>query len=607
MILRKLMEPVELLRRVFPLLWRSARGWTLVSTGLILLEVALGLAVLYLIKGLVDRITGLPADGAELAVDLQPLLLYLGLTGLCTLAYVAARALAGLARETQGMLVADFLDREIHDRAIRADLAFYESPRYFDTLRRAQQFGSQRPAQVVGNLLMLLKNGLMMAGVVLLVMSVDVWLLPLLLIATLPALLVSLRFTRRLYEWRHKRTEMERRAGYLGWLMTSDHHAKELRLNQLGAYLRDRYAELRGLIRREHLGITRHRTQLELAVAALATLAFFGALAYLTVQTADGRNTVGDLALFLLVFQRAQSMGQEVVRQISTLYEDHLYLGVLFEFLDIRPGIQDLENPLPLPNPMHEGIHLDGVSFRYPGTDAWVLKDLEMRIRPGQVVALVGANGSGKTSLIKLLCRLYDPTEGSIRVDGEDARSFAVDDYRALFSVIFQDYARYVESVRENIRFGDIRLPADSPEVERAAIQAGADAFIRRLPAGYDTQLSRMFEQGHEISVGQWQKLALARAFLHRSKVVILDEPTSALDPNAEFELFRDFRSRIEGRAALIISHRLSTIRMADIIYVLDGGMIREHGTHDELIAKRGIYTELFERQAYFYREHVTP
>ncbi|MFC3285479.1 ABC transporter ATP-binding protein [Litchfieldella rifensis] len=598
----KILAPLLTLRRILPLLWQSSRKWTLLSTVLMALEVAFGMAVLYLLKQLVDVVTELL--GSDAAVEgVGPVLWYVALTGGCTLAFLATRAMSSLAREAQGLLVADHVDQEIHSRAVRADLAFYESPRYFDTLQRARQTGNQRPAQVVGNLMMLIKNSLMLAAIVVLIITINWLLLPVLLIAIVPALLVRIHFTRYLYEWQRQRTQMERRASYLDWLMTSDIHAKELRLNQLGDYLRQSYADLRGLIRRERMRITQRRTRVELAVGSISTIAFFSALAYLAWQTAEGNNSVGDLVLFLLIFQRAQSMGQELVQEIAKFYEDHLYVGLLFEFLDIRPAIAEPECPVSVPAQPREGIRFEQVGFHYPGTDKMVLRNIDLSIRPGQIVALVGANGSGKTSLIKLLCRLYDPTSGRITLDGVDIREYGLEEYRRVFSVIFQDYGRYAATVRENIRFGDIRQPVDTPSVEEAAIKAGADPFIQGLAAGYDTPLTRMFDNGQEISIGQWQKIALARAFMHRSNVIILDEPTSALDPGAEFELFENFRERIDHRAALVISHRLSTVRMADYIYVLDQGVIREAGTHDELIRQQGMYCELFSRQAYHYRK----
>ncbi|PAU74729.1 ABC transporter ATP-binding protein [Halomonas salipaludis] len=598
----KLLAPVLTLRRILPMLWKSSRKWTVLSTLLMALEVVFGLAVLYLLKQLVDVVTQMLGSEGDPG-GLSHVLLYVALTGASTVAFIAARSLSGLAREAQGMMVADYVDREVHSRAVRADLAFYESPRYHDTLERARQSGNQRPAQVASNLMMLGKNSLMLAAVVVLIVTINWLLLPVLLIAIVPALLVRIYFTRYLYEWQRRRTQMERRAAYLDWLMTSDINAKELRLNQLGDYLRDQYSKLRATIRGEKLAITKRRTSVEMVVASIASVAFFGSLGFLAWQTAEGRNSVGDLVLFLLIFQRAQSMGQELVQQLSKLYEDHLYVGLLFEFLDIRPAIAEPEEPREVPAEPREGVCFENVGFCYPGTDSQVLHNIDLTIRPGQIVALVGANGSGKTSLIKLLCRLYDPTSGRITLDGIDVREFGIEEYRRVFSVIFQDYTHYATSVRDNIRFGDIREPEDTPAVRTAAINAGAAPFIETLKRQYDTPLTRMFDDGQELSIGQWQKIALARAFMHRSNVIILDEPTSALDPGAEFELFENFRERIDHRAALVISHRLSTVRMADYIYVMDKGVICEAGTHDELIKRQGIYCELFRRQAHHYRE----
>jgi ATP-binding cassette subfamily B protein len=289
------------------------------------------------------------------------------------------------------------------------------------------------------------------------------------------------------------------------------------------------------------------------------------------------------------------------------LYEDHLYLGQLFEFLDVEATLSQPANPLVVPRPMAKGIVIDKVTFQYPGSPKVALKDISLTIAPGQVIALVGANGSGKTTLIKVICRLYDPTQGKIWLDGTDVQQFDLDDYRRVFSVTFQDYAKYSLTVRDNIRFGDISLPKDSPAIPQAAVTSGADEFIRQLRYGYDTQLSRTFDEGEELSIGQWQKIALARAFLKQSQVVVLDEPTSALDANAEYELFQNFRDRIAHRAAIVISHRLSTVRQADYIYVLDRGQIVEEGTHDALMHHNSIYKRMFERQGFYYQNSIPP
>ncbi|OJA05993.1 ABC transporter ATP-binding protein [Halomonas sp. QHL1] len=603
-IVNKFVMSFASLMRILSISWKSSHKWTLLSTFFIALEIISGLGVLYLLKKMVDVVTIVLAE-PEAAENVDSVLYYVVLTGLATLVYVVSRALAGFSRETQGMMVADYVDNLVQETAISVDLAFYESPLYYDTLERARQSGSQRPAQVASNLMLLSKNALMLAAIVVLIATINWFLLPIILFAIVPALIARIYFTRILYEWQRRRTQMERRAGYLDWLMTSDIHAKELRLNQLGKYLRHKYKNIRDDIRGEKLAISRKRTTVESIVAVVASAIFFTSLGYLAWNTAQGENSVGDLVLFLLIFQRAQTMGQELVQQLSKLYEDHLYMGMLFEFMDMRYTVPRSSEPVKILQSEQTDLKLENVSFAYPGTHKNVIKNVNMEIKPGQIVALVGANGSGKTSLIKLMTRLYDPTEGSVQINGIDAKDCDVDEYRQLFSVIFQDYSHYAESVHENIRFGHINGKDAVHTVPRAAENAGAAAFIEELDDKYDTLLTRLFDNGKELSVGQWQKIALARAFMLKSNIVILDEPTSAMDPVAESELFENFRERINHRSALVISHRLSTIRLADYIYVMDNGEIKESGTHESLFEHEGIYHDLFSRQAKYYQHDL--
>jgi ATP-binding cassette, subfamily B, bacterial len=585
--------PVEFLRRIFRLLWKSSRWWTVLTAVLFAVETAAALGTLYVLKQLIESLTRFAGAGSA-SLSTEPVLREVVLAGVCTFLFLAARSAAGLAREAQGFAVGDYIDQQIHKRAIAADLSFFESPRYFDTLRRARDAGNQRPAQASNNLLLLVKNGVMTVGIMVLMAAISWVLLPILLLALIPALLVRIHFARRVHDWRKRRTQMERRASYLDWLMTSDTYAKEVRLNHLGEQMMQSHAGLRRQIWNEQIRISRRRVFFDLAAASVATAVFFGVLAFLAERASSGANSVGDLVLFLLIFQRAQTAGQEMIQQISALYEDHLHLGLLFDFLEIRPDLTDPPRPVAAPVLLRRGLRLERVSFRYPGSDEYVLKDINIELRAGQIVAIAGANGSGKTTLIKLLCRLYDPVEGRITLDGEDVRHFTIEDYRRIFSVIFQDHARYAETVRENIRFGDIRLPHASPRIAEAAIMASAHPFIRELKNGYETKLTRMFDDGQELSAGQWQKIAIARALLPNSKVVILDEPSSALDSRSEFDLFAGLSRTLGDRAAVVITHRLSTIRHADYIYVLDRGTICQAGTHDELISRQGQYRDLF-------------
>ena len=598
----KITAPLKAAKRILSLLWASSPRWAVLGAIGIVAEIVFGLLTLYLIKGLVDAVSGVSAAASPGQIEIAPVVHAVVLTAACSLAYLLVRALSSYVREAQGLHLADHVNGMIQSHSIRLDLAFFESSRYFDTLQRARASGGQRPAQVASNILMLAKNGLLLAGAVVLLGSVSSLVLVILAVVLAPALLVRLHFTRKLYNWRRWRTQMEREAGYLDFLMTSDLYAKEIRIGVLGRFFHDQYTRLRQTIRTEQLGIGRRKAISESVVATLATVAFFGALGYLAFQTAQGRHSMGDLALFLVVFQRVQAIGQEIVQQTSQLYEDNLYMGQLFEYFDISPILQEPARPAALPAPVATHLRFSQVNFTYPGTQRQVLSGIDLEIPPGKIVALVGANGSGKTSLIKLLCRLYDPSAGRITLDGRDIREFSMEEYRRVFSVIFQDFARYASTVNENIRVGDIRLPADSPRIREAAIKAEADSFIQSLAQGYDTRLTRMFDGGAELSQGQWQRIALARAFAADSRVLVLDEPTSALDPGVEFELFRDFKALIGDRSALVISHRLSTVRQADFIYVLEEGHIREAGTHDELLAMKGTYASLFQMQAYFYR-----
>ncbi len=569
-------------------------------------EVVAGLASLYLVKRLVDVLTS-ALGTAGTTSNLAGAVVYVALTAAATLVHLIAKALAEFANETQGQFVSEYVDALIHTKAVEADLSFYESPHYFDTLQRARQAGSTRPAGVASNLLQLGRNTVMLLAIGGLMVSIHWLLLPVLLLGVIPGLMVRLHFTRRLYQWQRRRAQMQRRVGYVDWLITSDWHAKELRLNQLGPHLRGVYQTLQQQMRQEQLDISRQRTLAELIIASAGTLAFFISLAYLAWSTALGQTSIGNLVLFLLVFQRGQGAVQSLLSNISRTYSDHLFLNQLFEFLDIRPTLSDPDKPLPVPQPMAQGVVMENVTFQYPGAQGIALQNISLRIRPGEIVALVGANGSGKTTLIKILCRLYDPTEGRITLDGVDVREYGLEDYNRVFSVIFQDYTHYAMTIEDNIRFGDIAEPKGSSNIIQAAIASGADEFIQQLPMGYGTQLSRTFDDGQEISIGQWQKLALARAFLHQSQVVVLDEPTSALDANAEFELFQNFRDRIAHRAAVVISHRLSTVRQADYIYVLDQGQIAEKGTHDDLMHHNGIYKRMFERQGFYYQGSIPP
>lgn len=594
-------EFTEVLKRVLRLLRLSSPTLSIVVGIFTALEAVVSIGALYILKLLIDFLT-VQFSGNATDVSFGDILLYLLVTGLAFLITVLLQTLGNLFRTQHGMIVGDYVDKEIHSRAILVDIAFYESPRYFDSLRLARQGGVQRPAMVVGGGLLIFRSAAFLIAVLVLIAGIDWRLLPAIILAMGAVLYVRVKFTKRLFNWYRNFIQLERRASYLDDLMTSNVYAKEIRFGGLGPHLKQRYSELRARIREEHLAIERRRTVAELIVAVIGVMIFAGATIFLIWELLRGQLGVGDLVLFVLLFRRAEASGKEFVTHVSKLYDDRLYLGQLFDFLDVVPEISAPVEPLAVPATLRSGLEFRDVSFRYPDTDKFVLENINIRIEPGNITALVGVNGSGKTSIIKLLSRLYDPTQGKITLDGIDIKTFTPSAYRSIFSVVFQDFAKYSDSVRDNISFQDVTHEIDQKRVVVAASSAGADQFIAKLPKGYETVLTRVFDEGAELSIGQWQRIALARAFYSNSQFLVLDEPSSALDPEFEFTLFEGFRDRLGDRGALVISHRLSTIRQADYIYVLHDGKIIEHGVHASLIKLGGHYANLFEKQGRNYR-----
>jgi ATP-binding cassette subfamily B protein len=423
-----------------------------------------------------------------------------------------------------------------------------------------------------------------------------------LLVATIPAVFVRMEYSRTMYNWQRQRTQLERQSMYLGWMLTNEQFAKEVRLFNLGNWFSDEYDKIRDKLYLEKLGISIKRSTTFFLAQAFAGIIIFIVFGLIIYQTIQGILLLGDLVLYYQALQRGQNNLKATLTSLSGLYEDNLFLANLYEFLDLKPRVVEPEEPKVLPLTLQQGIVFNNVNFQYADSTRQALKNINLTIKPGETIALVGENGSGKTTLIKLLCRLYDPTSGNITIDGVDLRLFKLADLRHQISVIFQDYAKYHFSAEENIRLGNIAIEAKDPSILAAAVRSGAHDVITKLPHSYDTILGKLFDTGEELSIGQWQKVALARAFLRDSQVIVLDEPTSAMDPKAEYEIFKKFRELIKDQAAVLITHRLSTVKMADRIYVMDGGQIVESGTHDELIKLQKSYAHLFETQAKNYR-----
>ncbi len=594
-VLRRFPELAEGLR----LLWRAAPGWSLANAAVLLLEGVVPLVGLLLLKRVVDTLT---AALAAPEPALREPLFYAALVGAVALVGALLQALSSLIGEAQGQLLTDHLQGRIHARSVELDLAYFENPEYYDHLHRAQQEGFFRPARIAAGLAQLARGVVALVAVAGLLIVLNPWIVVIVVALSLPGLAVKLKYSEELYLWRRDRTATERLALMIDRMLTQVRFAKEVRLFGLGEHLARRHQELRRILRRERLALARKRAAADLGTQGGGTVAVFGALVFIVLQAARGEITLGDLVMYFGALQRALATTQQLLGAVANLYEDSLYLAYLRGFLELEPRVTDPPEPLPVA-PLSRGIVFEDVSFAYPGRNLEVLRGVSLELRAGEVTALVGENGAGKTTLVKLLCRLYDPDSGRIQWDGDDLRRLAAGELRRRIAVAFQDFAQFPATVGENIAYGDVERPRDDAAVAAAARVAGAEGAIAALPGGYGTPLGKWFLGGQELSLGQWQKIALARAFYRRdAELVVLDEPTAGLDALAEAELFASFRRLIAGRTALLISHRFSSVRMADRIYVLAEGRVVESGSHRELVRLDGLYAKMFNVQARMYR-----
>ncbi len=601
---RKITNKLKVAIRFIPalrLVWQSSPGWTIARMVLVVFQGILPLAMIYLAKLIIDTVTLnlRAAEPREVFAQVLPLII---LAGVATILNSLSQSLTELVNTAHSQKVTDYMQGIIHAKSVEADLEYYENATYHDALQRAQQEAPYRPPQILNRLAQVGQNAISLVAMVGLLVSLHWGIIGILLVATLPAVLVRTRFSKIIYNWQRRRTQLERQSVYLGWMLTNEQFAKEVRLFDLGGWFSQEYRQIRHQLYKEKLGISSKRTLAFFLSQAFAGALVFSVFGYIIYQTIAGVLLLGDLVLYYQALQRGQNNLRLTLSNFSGLYEDNLFLANLYEFLDLKPKVIDPEQPKLMPPKIKQGIEFKNVNFSYADSARQALKDINLTIKPGETIALVGENGSGKTTLIKLLCRLYDPTSGSISVDGVDLKLFKIADLRRQVSVIFQDYAKYHFSAEENIRLGDIEVPPQAKDIYQAAMKSGAHDVINKLPQGYDTILGKLFDSGEELSIGQWQKVALARAFLRDSQVIVLDEPTSAMDPKAEYEIFKKFRELIKDQSAVLITHRLSTVKMADRIYVMDGGKIIESGTHDELMQLQQSYANLFETQAQNYR-----
>ncbi len=594
-------ERLRALRNIPPVLsivWAS--GPWIVSAGIVLRIVSalIPVAVMWVAKLIVDALVatltspGTPPQGIWMLVAIEFLLVGLGTTLGRAIDYFDARLADQFTRE---------VSLRIMDHAAKLDLACFEDPAFYDKLERARVQATDRIG-MLNAMGRLLQQAVTLVSLSAGVIAFSPWLFVVLVACVVPAFVGESHFAFLGYSLAYSLTPVRRELDYLRVLGTSREGAKEIKIFGLSGHLRERYAALTDDLIARNRRLLERRLRWGSVLAMLSAAGYYGAYAYLVLRTAEGRLTLGELTFLASALAGSSSQIQTIFSTFSSIADQALFLTDLHEFFCVQPRIQSPANALPAPRPIRDGFEFRNVCFHYPGSSRLVLNRLNFRIAPGERVALVGENGQGKTTFVKLIARLYEPTSGAILLDGVDLREYSVEELHREIGIIFQDFMRYDMTARANIAVGRIENAADDPRVWQAAVKSRADEIIARLPGDLEQMLGRRFEGGVDLSGGEWQKFALARAYIRDAQVLVLDEPTAALDAAAEYEVFRRFAELTDGRMAILISHRFSTVRMSDRIVVIEGGIVREQGTHQQLVARGGRYARLFEMQAANYR-----
>ncbi len=584
-------------RRALELVWSTNRALTVALALLTLLAGILPASVAYVGALIVDAVVAAMRSlgGARHVVQL------VALEGLLVAAIAAAQRGLSLCQSLLRAQLGQRVNVMILEKALTLELQHFEDSEFYDKLTRARREASTRPLSLVTRTFGLVQNAISLASYAALLAHFSPWAVAVLLCAGMPAFVAEAKFSGdafRLFRWRSPETRMQI---YLETVLAREDHAKEVMLFGLGPRLLERYRDIFRRLYAEDRALTVRRDAWGFALGLVGTAALYGAYAWIAITAVARLITLGQMTMYVALFRQGQSAVSAMLAAVGGMYEDNLYLSTLYEYLEEhvpRPSGTVLRGPHP-----QDGVRFEDVSFSYPGAEEPALEHVTLHLTPGTSLALVGENGSGKTTLIKLLTRLYTPTSGRILLDGQDLADWEEGALRQRIGVIFQDFARYQMLVGENVGAGDERFFEDQQRWRAAAEKGRASEFIDSLPAGYHTQLGKWFRDGRELSGGQWQKIALSRAFMRtRADILVLDEPTAAMDAQAEAEVFEHFRQLARDRITILISHRFSTVRMADQILVLSRGRIVERGTHEELMQLNGRYAQLFSLQARGYR-----
>lgn len=583
----------------FKLVWQSSPIKTLISFTLRILRSAMPVALLYVGKLIIDQVVALntnaPAGNLHVVWELVALEFALALLtdGL--------NRMINLTDSLLGDLFSNYTSIRIMEHAATLDLDQFEDSVFYDKLERARQ-------QTVGRTVLLsqvmsqVQDFISMAFLLTALVAFNPWLILLLLLAIIPSFLGESYFNSKNYALSRSQTPERRELDYLRYLGASDETAKEVKIFGLADFIIAHFKTLSDKFYRDNSKLAIRRSIWGTFFSILGTLGYYAAYGFIIYETVTGKSTVGNLTFLAGSFRQLSALMETMLSRFTMVSQGAIYLNDFIDFFEIKPKITKPENALPFPNPIQSGFVFENVGFQYRNTDRWANRNLSFELKPGEKLALVGENGAGKTTLVKLLARLYDPTEGRILLDGKDLKNYDLDDLRHNLGIIFQDYIRYQMTFYQNIAVGNIKEMENEQLVKRAAEESLADQLALKLPHAYQQWLGRKFNDGVELSGGEWQKVALARAYMKDAQVLILDEPTAALDARAEYEVFQRFAELTKGKSAVLISHRFSTARLADRILVLENGALLESGTHHQLLNAKGRYAELFQLQAKGYQ-----
>ena len=582
----------------FRLVWRADWRSALSMAALTLVSAALPAAIAYVGKLIVDAVVTAARTGT--AADRHQAFLYVVLELLLMVGSTTVNRGLAFLRELLRATLGNVVNVQILEKALSLELRHFEDADVYDKMQNARREASSRPLSLVLQVFAIAQNAISLAAYAILLIRLSPWSVLVLVAASIPAFISETRLAAESFRLNSWRAPEGRKLNYLEWILTRDSHVKEVKLYGISSLILERYRRLFEKFFREDRRLAFRRMGWGMLLGLLSLAAFYGCYAFVVAQAAAGRISIGDMTLYLLLFRQSQNGFQSILSAIGSMYEDALFMSNLFNYFAIptsgeAPRIRPALSP---PRGRHNQIELRNVSFRYPQKEVWALRNINLTLAPGEKLGLVGENGAGKSTLVKLLLRLYDPTEGEILYGGVNLKDIDPADLRSRIGAVYQDYVRYQFTAAENIGLGEVAHVEDRPRIEEAARRGGAEIVINSLPKRYDTVLGGWFESGQELSAGQWQKLAVSRAFMRDAEVFILDEPTASIDAEGEHELFERFKSLAAERTAIIISHRFSTVRIADRIAVLHEGRLEELGSHRELLSQGGRYAHLFGLQA---------